>query len=459
MSTNQQRFRVLTSEGDIKLLGIIDETINFATVDEHIGKKQTISLDLSDVVACSWNALLHLDKFLAEKGLESIKLKKVPNRIFDYIKLLPRFYDTYEIVSLEMQLINQDFEMKSIEITKNELKQFAKHSPNYFIRWFKGYQFVGNQRYFLQEGLPKGLERSPWLKINQDEFKFWHDYISFCQSTLSLSLDLLESLDFVLKRNLKETMMIWNSVLSSFEHLKTENYNTYRDNSDDILSRIQNVESNCSKIYSSMKEIKQGSHMQILKIEVLSQNEYFIKDSSLHQGIDSYVQEVQKLTNMLSKIEDLGVNAGSLIFELLDYFDRFEKDFQEISELDTVALGAIRDIMGIMDVLSMKSWKKTQNIICKELQNWSQTLFNLSGTLQGFDLLRQIIEHRLKELTLITDKKQARVEWAYFATELYTMIESSLVTDQEKFSKGFYLPHAQGEQKKESKSPGDVMLF
>ena len=88
-----------------------------------------------------------------------------------------------------------------------------------------------------------------------------------------------------------------------------------------------------------------------------------------------------------------------------------------------------------------------------------QSLSKIIILLQGFDLLRQILEHRLHEGEAIQDfLTRGGADWRGTKAAVFSLVNRTLVTDQEKYSCEFFIPEAaRGEDN--NQKPGDILLF
>ena len=153
---------------------------------------------MGGVTSCSWNGLIGLDKYFTDKCAKKVLTDNIPYGVFEYLKMLPNYGTLYEIRSLELKLVSdQQVETKVFPI--GDLIQLSQTSPHQFLSWH-GKQIRGDQRHFLKSDLDSPVEDSPWYNKNKEEFQFWHKYINFCQTTVCLAQDLMDSLRIVLEK-------------------------------------------------------------------------------------------------------------------------------------------------------------------------------------------------------------------------------------------------------------------
>jgi hypothetical protein len=115
-----------------------------------------------------------------------------------------------------------------------------------------------------------------------------------------------------------------------------------------------------------------------------------------------------------------------------------------------------------MDPLTEGDWIATKEAIFARTQDIEDLVSNLIVLTQGFDLLRQIIEHRLTEIEAIElylDQGAPDAELESFRQQLHDRIRRKLVTDQEKLSVDAFMPEMIEEHGNKAQKPGAILLF
>ena len=127
-------------------------------------------------------------------------------------------------------------------------------------------------------------------------------------------------------------------------------------------------------------------------------------------------------------------------------------------------LTAIRDAFAIMDIMSEDDWMATRVIIMDEIEHIEGLIGRCIVTLQGFDMMRQILEHRIQEMLLVTELFKANGADSLLDPDVKEQvlgkIGAHMVTEQEKVAFEFYLPDGFARfAQTDRKEPGDVLLF
>jgi hypothetical protein len=177
------------------------------------------------------------------------------------------------------------------------------------------------------------------------------------------------------------------------------------------------------------------------------------------------VQNVRTIRQQLLETLQLIENGGTETFGLLVSVPgkkRFDDAYEQAAEPSAAKIAALREIMDIMDPLSEGDWAATKDAIFARTQDIEQLVSNLVVLSQGFDLLRQIIEHRISEIEAVEaylDQGAPDGEWDAFRKELHDRIRRKLVTDQEKLSVDAFIPDVLEEHGEQAHKPGEVLLF
>ena len=85
------------------------------------------------------------------------------------------------------------------------------------------------------------------------------------------------------------------------------------------------------------------------------------------------------------------------------YLGIFQERLESVQDTDLSAeqLENIRDLFCIMDPMSADSWSDTVMELWPELEDLRNNADICTTNLQGFDLTRQILEHRIHECEII----------------------------------------------------------
>ena len=459
----QNRFRVHKADNTLHLQGVISDTTNFKVIDEMIDG--TDEFDCSNLMSASWNGVIKFDKYLRELN-STVTLTNIPNHIFNYLRLMPEVNRTYKLDQVELNVVQVDcpsLETKNVFLSTQDLQLISNETSRAFLRVSSNEEIIGRDNFICPDkfgsssNLP-GSEGGKWYRENLEEFNFWFDYCNFANTTGFLALDLVESLSTTLANLLREIELGVKSCEKAVALVSgDENENTAAG----IDSIIDDVTKSCHKLSESMKGATHNSQKTLLQMQLLADKEEFADRMPLYTLIKDFTDTTLSLRPILPNVEEIGANTGSKISHLA-IVDTIKKKLQLVED-DSVTpelLEEVRDILEIMDPLSEDSWVDTKEEFLEQINSIDSAISDAVILLQGFDLLRQILEHRFTESETIQgylDRPQSQ-NWSEIQGDVFKLVNKSLVTDQEKYSCEFFIPDA-AESESEKHAPGDVLLF
>lgn len=172
---------------------------------------------------------------------------------------------------------------------------------------------------------------------------------------------------------------------------------------------------------------------------------------------------LDELTNLRAATSDIAVlmeSSGLALGNLVAAFSYEQTIFDALDALEKVdgaCLESMRDTFEIMDIEGDDDWGETCSLLRRDADSARAIGGELLTTLQGFDLARQILEHRVAELDMLAtlcgdpDAMIAR---------LHDEIASRLVSDQESAAYGLLFPDEAAKRAlDEREAPGEMLMF
>ncbi|HYX38623.1 MAG TPA: hypothetical protein VE954_36430 [Oligoflexus sp.] len=458
----QKRFRVHKTGETIQLHGIITDTSNLKVLDEMVSDSNVF--DCSQVVSASWNGLLRLDAYLSKLSGQ-ITLTHVPYHLFQYLRLLPNVGQKYVLGDIELTLLGSadgSITCQTRFLNTAVLNTLAHTDPKPFIHLEDGAQLIGRDsficpaRFGSRDYQPSSL-KSAWYQQNTEQFDFWYDYVSFANITLSLAMDLVQSQESTLETLLKDIELGVTSIETSLGLLMPSFKATGAQSLGNVTEFVKKA---CDTLGSILEKSGKEVSDILVRMQLLAGNGDFLQADALYKLLREFGETVSTLYTTLTSIEEIGASTGQQISNL----SRIGSYKAMILGLKPEAiseetLNAVRETMDIMDPLSEGDWTETRTEFLQHLEGVDQSLSKIIILLQGFDLLRQILEHRLHEGEAIQDfLKRGGADWRGTKAAVYSLVNRTLVTDQEKYSCEFFIPEAaRGEDN--NQKPGDILLF
>ena len=461
--TIQNRFRVHKKDSTVCLQGVISDTTNFAVIDEMI--EGTTEFDCGELLSASWNGIIKFDKYLRDLD-QVVTLTNIPNHIFNYLRLMPEVNRKYKLDQVELNVVDVDcpaLETKNVYLSTQDLQLLSNETSKAFLKIDKKQELIGREHFICPDKFGK-YEATPeaassqWYRENFEEFDFWFDYCNFSNTTGLLALDLVQSLKTTLQSILKEIEL---GVKQSEEAIALLNTSYKADTATQIQGIVSYVGEGCDVLAQAMKDSTSESKKVLLKMQLLADNEDFSEQRALYELIGAFCNSTTGLRPILPRVEEIGANTGADISNLA-IVSKLKKLADEIQE-DAVSpelLEEFRDTLEIMDPLSEDSWTDTKEVFEEQLDSIDKAISDAVILLQGFDLLRQILEHRFTESDSIQDylSKSEAQNWVEIKGDIFAQVNKTLVTDQEKYSCEFFIPKA-AESEGEKHPPGEVLLF
>ncbi len=451
----QQRYSaVIGSEGQIFLRGVLDESSDLKQTLELIRERYKISpadpihLDFTHLVSGSWNGFLALDKLLAETNYSYV-LRHVTFDLFRYVALLPTLRRA-RLGEIELVVVTGD---RKVQINSMDA---VSVSPSGRFAAVQGQEIVGRHSFIFGDKLC--TQQNLQVKT---EFDIWYDYISFASITLALSEDLARSIAMSVIRLSSELAAEYKSQARSMEILQNIEKSVWAREAEDeakvLAERARDSESIYGQIILGIK--KNVDHAESI------QRALHGAESEPRSHILQIIQEVRTVRQQLLEIVQLIENGGTETFALLISVPgkkRFDDAYEKTAPPSPENLASLREVMDIMDPLTEDDWEATKEAIFARTQDIEQLVSNLIVLTQGFDLLRQIIEHRITEIEGIEAylaQGAPEAEFDHFKRQLHERIRRKLVTDQEKLSVNAFIPDVLEEHGEQAHKPGEVLLF
>ena len=457
---SQNRLRILKNDGVVQLYGVLSDNSNLLALSELISKKNE-PIDLSNLIRATWNGLLVLNtKLRSIYGDNQIVIRGVPFGVYRHLKLLPEFKTFYHVESMELGFLSVGSSDGHISIKKamvetKDIGDIAAAS----VKGFAASAKEGLGRVFgrLDFAVPTdALHINSGAEIMPAEEDFWYRYYSFATTSISLSEDLSDSLGLSVSGLLREVALEIAGLESGLRVLEPG----YSSKSSHAIDQggalfLQRSKSLSDKIVETTA----------LCDESMGELENLLTDGSPSRTVAQVRLVCSKICHSilisktyLHEIENLGVILADALTVVNNTLVRGKKLIHDRESLDPDDLTHFRENLDIMDPLSEDDWEATREIALERLSLVDEHCSKAITLLQGFDLLRQILEHRISESETILAGFAQSLSWEDLKHSVYEMVRKKLVTDQEKYACDFFTPEA-ASQDEESKKPGDMLFF
>jgi hypothetical protein len=452
------RFRVHRDHGVVVFYGSIGDTPDTAALD---GILLTGSIcDMSHLAFASWIGLATLGEYIQQRQLK-LTFRALPFSVYDAMRLNKAFEEqTFE--SAELPLVHVETRRVTYEMT--ELKHLRKDAENgtEWVHPKPGYLLLIPTRYLFPDLIvQRSMGHLPVqvLTPQKEIASFWLQYGSFCQSTVDISNTLIHAAKF----NMLQITSEIKAKTSAGEHaLKLIDSKT----SHTLVARLDAMMQDIEKEFDSLSGQVQDkfdeceNQLAALSVMALDKGCELAKFVTTLQG---YAQGLDSLSRVAATCEDCGASIGTKLNSVRPA-EVIKQGLATVDEPAPDTLNAIRAAFAIMDIMSEDDWPASRELIMAEIEAIETLVGGCIVTLQVFDMMRQILEHRIREASLLLTAWQSQGPEGLMDPELrdsvLNKIGAHMVTEQEKAAFAFYLPD--GFQKfgqTERKEPGDVLLF
>lgn len=295
-----------------------------------------------------------------------------------------------------------------------------------------------------------------WQQSKREEASFWCGYQHFVLNIFELAVNLLKASKYNSLDQMRQIYFKADAIDCSYELLKKPSLG--------LKNMVEEVRPVMKEKYDqAIASIEQNAlgirdHFIAINLENKTSHHYEVFTTSLIAGFEK-IKEYGKKAEICERI---GPEIGSL-FDQIDFVEEGFETFEKIQKVDEEALKQIRQNFAIMDVLSEESWFDTRDLVFIEIGDVTQLVANCVVNIQVFDLVCQMMEHRVREAEYILNhqKDLQSGDFGRIRDEIYRLISKREVTDQEKSAFQFFLPEGKplAQENDEQLEPGDVLLF
>ncbi|MBQ49579.1 MAG: hypothetical protein CMP10_19525 [Zetaproteobacteria bacterium] len=453
----ENRFRVLKEGSTLYLHGVISETTNFIIIDEMV--RGTKYFNCENLESASWNGLLAFEQYLTNLD-EKITLTKVPWKIYNYLRLFPQVNKSYLLDSIEILICDPKYDnLKNAEylwFNRTQLEQLGREQ-GVFISWEE--KLIVSKGEFILPNSNQDIahKEKAWYKKNQEEVDFWHNYFCFANVTGYLVLNMIQSLQVTLENLLNDLEFRVQESESALNllHAKEEDVHC---RADQIHMIIFGFHTKTDKLYRPIEDVATGGSDLAWKLQKLALSDDNDNDKQLDKIIEDFCANSLTIEKNLSIIEEAGAKSGEEI-SILGVTKQLKKELDEVND-DKVTpeiLEEVRTNLAILDPISDGDWPATKKLFLEHIEEIDELIEKSTVLLQGFDLLRQVLEHRLEEGQEILEFRERDFDFETIKQSIHMHINEHLVTVQEKYACRFFLPDASIID--QGATPGQTIVF
>jgi hypothetical protein len=453
-----QRFHVHRDHGVVSFHGSIGDTPDTVALDGILLNGSIC--DMQHLLFASWIGLATLGEYIQQRQLR-LTFRKLPFAVYDAMRLNKAFEEQV-FESAELPLVHEASLAIVYElIDLNTLRKHAENG-NEWVHPRSGCLLLIPTRYLFPDLVAQrsmGPLPVQVLTPHKDIAGFWLQYGAFCQSTVEISNILIHAARFNMLQILSEI----KAKTAAGEHaLKLVSNNIdYA-----LVLRLETIMQEIEKEFDQLSDTMQVkfdeceallARLSLLALDPACDSLRFIQ--TLHQ----YASDIDSLKQIAASCEDSGARIGTRLSSVRPA-ELIKQGLTQIDNPEAETLNAIRAAFAIMDIMSEDDWPASRDLIMAEIEAMETLTGACVVTLQVFDMMRQILEHRIHEMQLVltafSQQGPASLLDAELRESVLNKIGAQLVTEQEKAAFAFYLPDGFLKfGQTERKEPGDVLLF
>ncbi|MBF0442909.1 MAG: hypothetical protein HQK54_13465 [Oligoflexales bacterium] len=449
----------------LEIHGTLDDSVNLSDFNEMIN--DTVVIDFSSITEASWIGLTRFSNYLVEKAGNAV-LINIPFSIYRYFRLVPEFGKRYRIGSFEIPVFNPDSPDGEVDLRKVEASYISDllDKGMYDSLSEIGPKVDGKLIFWCPSRIPRETSTdstftNTWVRQNREEFCFWRNFIAFAGITIGLAGGLISSCERGLLRLLSAMTERTSSVEKEPAQIRNRR-KTGLAKKTGILSDW--ISEECQVLSKMIVEVQNCCDSSLRRLQSYSSTIQKDHEKDLYFHFITFIISVKALESIIDKIEDVGVEFGEKLLRLKAAF-QVEPGTSDIKDPDrTGKLPEQEDDFNAMDPLEKRESGLTRQDVFGELATIDSDTSRCAVLIQGFDLSRQLMEHRLIEANYLfknmADIKNGVKKWTEAHSSIVEMIKDSMVTDQEKCAFFFFFSDFDTTEKKHAFCvPGEYLSF
>lgn len=419
-------------------------------------------INLGGLKSYSWIGLQHFYEYICKLN-KSVQLSEIPQSVYRILLLFPGFGKNIKIKNFQLEVYNTVNEIKKISISLEQLAEIGK-SQGCFAKLSEGNRIRGSihhlcRPYFQDSSLPKKNYASNWCQQNQELCSFMYEYACFTWVILE-TCSLAQNSTFRFIEDSLQNICLRVSNLEFCIKSIEPNYSDYKFRYFMlILMRIREI----SNFVVVKINLSSSTFEAVVKtFEALYMNERTIA-SNVFEQIEFFIHFADQLLPIVKNLEDVGAELGENTLKYGDY-ENLKKVFDNFNSSDLTE----KNIISIRKKLKLDyqvnlTWNETKNEIDLEFKEIQNTLNKCVIMLQSFDLVRQILEHRIMEIEILKNYlnplKNNDIEFEKIKEKILNQMSSQLVTFQEKLSYNFFFVNSNMQPNEINSTDGNLLLF
>lgn len=452
-------FEVVFENGICILKGHLIDSTDFELMKETFSKSREISL--GKVNSVSWLGLQRFYDCLLKLS-NSIQLSDIPPHIYRILLLLPEFGKKVGIKSFQIEVFNSYHKKQNISTTIGKLAEIGK-SQGCFAKLSDGQKISGSlhhlcRPYFNDHTMPKKNYIAQWCLQNEGLCTFFYEYSCFTRVILEICSFAQDSTSRLIIESLQDICMRISNLEFCVKSIDP-NFSDYKSRS--LMSILPHIHEVSKSVVVGINLSSTTFEAVVQTFEALFMSERVVA-SEIFDQMEFFISFTDQLVPIAKSLEDVGVELGDNTLKYGE-FHSLKKTFESFngSNLTEKNIMSIRRKLK-MDFYTNLTWHETLDEVNSQFKTIQMELARCIVALQGFDLVRQVLEHRITEINIFRNflslVKNKRMSWEELKEKILIQIVDRLVTDQEKFTYYFFFPDSTIHQKETKVISGELFF-
>ncbi len=445
--------KIIQGDDALFLKGNIQDNTDFNSQQVYFLTNQII--DLSQINSIGFVGIQRFLEFLTNLGTE-FEFINVP---LDLQKMFVLFLDDKPSISIDTFeiLVEKEQSIKRQMVNTHALIELSQKKTR---KLSNGCKVALPFHHLLppskRQELSEATFELAWANDHKEEVKFFLDYLGFVSTTIDgCSINQKSTLTTISEMILQAVTQM-KKIYKAFKSSGFEDPNFDSAKLGSLYNEIMvYTDSNFNSIKAKANQV-----CQVMAVfnRLLSQKNTALKDVRIN--LLSYCAFAKTLTEITQIIDDVGEEIGQKVEEI-SYYDGWLKKLQSHKLEDLAEVAKIRRRFKL-ETDAPFTWQDTLVDIKAIFSKLDEEIFNITITLQQFDLIKQVLEHRMNENLLLEKALNAdenfTQDWVTHRETVLNAVGEKLVTDIEKYAYSFFFPGEQHEKKQELVS-GDSLFF
>lgn len=461
MDAQQNNFEVIADGAKCKLKGHLVDSTNLNLHRNILSSTEEISM--AELHSISWLGVQRFCEMLNRLDRQ-ILLTDIPPHIYRTILLLLKPDKKIGIKSFMVEVFDTPQSKKKILTTMEHLVELG-NKQGAFAKWEDGSKISGSlhhlcRPFFGDKNQPPMNFSSNWCKENKDICSFFYEYSCFMRVILEMCALAQHSTSTLIEESLQQ---ICSRIANLEFGIKSLDPNFSESKSRTLMSLLPHIHEVSKSVVENINLSSNTFEAVAQTFEAMFVNNTINSPDALYEQMNHFLSFTAQISPIAKSLEDVGVELGDHILRYGE-ISSLRKCYEGFpgKELTDKNIASLRRKLK-MDQNKNLTWEETLKDISTEFKTIQNELGKCIIALQGFDLIRQVLEHRIAEIEIfqkhMPELKTQEVTWEVMRDKVIEQIIDRLVTDQEKYSFAFFFPNVEIKQSEQKLTPGDSFFF